>query len=297
MLRLLFIALCFFTIITSHIFPSQAKTLKQIQQEGELKHLGVPYANFVTGLGDGLSVEVIQMFAHELGVKYKYIRTSWKMVIPDLIGHQVKPKGDNVELLESVPIRGDIIANGLTKLPWREKVLLYSDPTFPTQVWIIASASSSLQPIQPSGNIDKDIAAVKKQLKGKTILGKKKTCLDGQLYGIEKAGARFVHWKGALSDLAPAVINGLADATLLDVPDALIALEKWPGEIKVIGPVSPPQVMGVAFPRDAQDLRAAFNKFLAKIKKNGQYFSLVKKYYPVVFDYFPEFFQKIKDAQ
>lgn len=86
------------------------------------------------------------------------------------------------------------------------------------------------------------------------------------------------------------MIKGVSDATLLDVADVLVALRKWPGQIKILGPISKQQEMGVAFPKDAPELCQAFASFYDKIKRDGTYQALVKKYYPDVFDYFPEFF-------
>ncbi|MBT8763501.1 transporter substrate-binding domain-containing protein [Desulfohalobiaceae bacterium Ax17] len=273
-----------------------AADLDEIKKRGVLKHLGVPYANFVTGMGDGLDAELVQLFAKDLGLAYQYVKTSWEMVIPDLIGKKVKAKGNDVEMLDQTPIRGDIAANGLTMLPWREKIVLFSDPIFPTQVWLIVRSDSDISPITPTGDIAKDIAAVKAKLQGRTVLGKSGTCLDGSLYKLEQAGAKFIHFPGQLNDLAYAVIKGEAEAALLDVPDALIALENWAGQIKVVGPISPPQKMATAFPKNAPKLRQAYNQFLDKCKKDGTYIRLVKKYYPVVFEYYPEFFNDVIQA-
>ena len=93
-----------------------------------------------------------------------------------------------------------------------------------------------------------------------------------------------------IRELAPAVIQGNADMTLLDVPDVLVALAKWPGKIKVIGPVSREQRMGVAFSRESPELKKAFDRFFEKLKKDGAYARMVKKYYPAVFGYWPDFF-------
>jgi ABC-type amino acid transport substrate-binding protein len=79
--------------------------------------------------------------------------------------------------------------------------------------------------------------------------------------------------------------------TILDVPDALIAMDKWPGKLKIIGPVSLPQTMAVAFPKEAVSLRDSFNRFFAQCCSDGTYIQLVKKYYPAVFRYYPEFFK------
>ncbi|MBN2644163.1 MAG: transporter substrate-binding domain-containing protein [Desulfuromonadaceae bacterium] len=268
---------------------SSARTLDEIRQEGVLRHLGVPYANFVTGQGDGLSVELIQRFASYLGVRYEFVPTSWSNVISELTGHQVKPDGKKALIGAEVPVRGDLIANGLTILPWRQQVLDYSDPTFPTQVWLIAAAASPLKPITPSSD-QTDITATRLLLPGVSLMGKKNTCLDPALYPFASDPLTTVYFDGNLNDLFPAVLAGEADCTLLDVPDALVAISRWPGEVKVLGPLSEQQAMGVGFRKDNPDLREAFNLFYAQLRLSGTYRELVKKYYPAVFDYYPDFF-------
>jgi ABC-type amino acid transport substrate-binding protein len=267
--------------------------LPEIKEKGILRHLGVPYANFVTGSGDGLDVELVKLFAKHLGIRYEYVKTSWGNLIGDISGKKVKPKGEDIEILGDTPIRGDIAANGITVLPWREKIVNYSIPTFPTQVWLVVQADSSVKPIMPSGNIEKDVAKVKNLLKGHTVLGVANTCLDPSLYKLEESGAKPKLFGGSLNELAPAIINDEAEMTLLDVADALIALEKWPGKIKVIGPISPLQDMGCAFAKTSPQLRDAFNRFFKQSHRDGTYLRLVKKYYPLVFNYYPEFFKKM----
>jgi len=271
--------------------PSAKADLPEVKKSGVLRHLGVPYANFVTGSGDGLSVDLIKMFAKHLGVRYQYVKTTWEDVISDLNGKKVQLTGDKVKIVGSTPVRGDLIANGLTILPWRQRFIDYSVPTFPTQVWLVALATSPLKPIKPSGNTEKDIKAVKSMLKGISVLGKRKTCLDPSLYSLNKTGAKIKLFKGNVNDLVPALMKGEAQATLLDIADAIIALEKWPGKIKVIGPVSPMQKMGVGFAKTSPLLRKAFNKFFKECKENGIYQKLVEKYYPNISLYYPDFFR------
>lgn len=267
----------------------QARDLDEIKQEGVLRHLGVPYANFVDGADMGLDVELIRLFARELGVRYEYVPVTWSTVIGDLIGKQLKVEGDKVTLLADAPMRGDLIANGLTILPWRQTVLDYSAPTFPTQVWLIAGSQSPLRPIQPSGDLQRDIGAVKALLANKTVLGITGTCLDPKLYDLEAAKANSLLFKGNLNELAPAVLNGEAETSLLDVADSLVALGKWPGQIKVLGPISEQQEMGVGFRKESPELQRAFASFFTRLKESGVYVDLVKKYYPDVFYYYPEF--------
>ena len=267
--------------------------LKEVLRAGKLRHLGIPYANFVTQGKSGLDVELMQLFAAHLGVKYEFVETNWQDVVADLTGKVVKPRGEDVEVIAESPIRGDVIATGFTILPWRKKVLDFSTPTFPTGVWVIARADSDLQPIAPTGDISQDIKAVKKALQGKSVLALKDSCLDPSLYGLNETGAEVKLFPSNrnLNEMIPTVMAGMADTTLMDVPVALIALEKWPGEIKVVGPVSPLQGMACAFRKTSPKLRQAFDGFFGKCKADGTYQKLVRKYYRSVFSYYGEFFK------
>lgn len=271
---------------------AHSQDLDEIKQRGVLRHLGIPYANFVTTDGGGFDVEIMQLFAKQLNVRYEYIRTDWQHALSDLTGKAIKVDGERVEFLGEAPVRGDLIASGLTMLPWRQTIADFSHPTFPTGVWLIARADSPLQPIQPSGDIQKDIAEVKKILAGRSVLGLKFSCLDPALYDLEQTGAEIKLPAQATNpdDMVPTMLSGTAEATLLDVPEALLALEKWPGQIKIIGPVSTRQEMGVAFTRQSPQLRQAFNDFLQRLKENGAYLQLVNKYYPMSAYYFSDYF-------
>ena len=271
---------------------ARAGDLPEIRKHGVVRHIGIPYANFVTGAGDGMDVEIMKLFARHLGVKYEYVKTDWGTVMEDLVGRKVKASGDEAEFGEKVPVKGDLVANGFTVLPWRQKVVDFSIPTFPSQIWLIARADSRMKPIKSTKNVDKDVTLTRSLLKGKKVLALPKTCLDPDGNKLNATGAEVVIFTGNLNELAPALINNEAELTILDVPDALVALEKWPGKIKIIGPVSGRQLMGVAFPKESPQLRIAFNEFFLSLRKDGTYDQIVKKYYPTSFYYFPDFFRK-----
>jgi len=292
----LFIKIRFLSAILLSLFILPATIyghdLAEIKKAGVLRHLGIPYANFVTGSGDGLDIELIQGFAAYLGVDYQFIASDWNSIFGDLTGRHARRGKNSAKRLERTAIKGDLIANGMTVLPWRQEVVSFSTPTFPSSVWLIARADSDLQPIKPSGSLEKDIVAVKNSLNGHTILALKSTCLDPALYHMSATGAVIQLPKHSiqLNEMAPAILNHEAEATLLDVPDALIALEKWQGQLKVIGPVSKHQTMATAFPHESPELLKAFNAYLKKIRADGSYNAMVKKYYPTVFIYYADFF-------
>lgn len=282
----------FLVILFGASVPAMAgASLQEIKEKGVIRHLGIIYANFVTGSDDGLDVDFMKLFAQHLGVQYEFVETTWTQAIPDLTGKLVAPKGDEVEIIGNTSVKGDVVATGFTILPWRKKIVDYATPSFPTQIWLVTRINSDLIPITPCGDMDQDIQAVKTQLKGYSVLGIQDTCLDPNLYNINKAGASNAQFTKTINALVPAVINSEADTTLLEVPDALTALQKFPGKIKVIGPLSSMQNMAYAFDQNTPALRDEFNKFYQKCMQDGTYQNLVKKYYPLVFDYYPDFFK------
>ncbi len=79
--------------------PARAADLDEVKARGVLRHLGVPYANFVSGAGDGMEVELTQAFAKSLGVRYEYVATDWGTAIPDFIGKKLKVAGGKAEVV------------------------------------------------------------------------------------------------------------------------------------------------------------------------------------------------------
>lgn len=285
--QILFFCFCF-------TFDASAADLAEIQARGELRHLGIRYANFVTGAGDGFDVELAKGFAKHVGVKYNLVYSDFYSVIRDLLGKDVVRKGDEVSLASGYPVKGDMIATGFTVLPWRKEVLLYSEPTFPSQVLLIARSDSPVKPIKGSNDLQRDIQETKALIGNQSLLVMEKTCLDPANYGLKGLGIELrVYTKSTnINEMVPALLNLDADLSLLDVPDVIIDVKKWPGKFKIIGPVSEEQVLAAAFPKDAPQLRDAFNDYLRKIKADGSYDRLVKKYYPGIDCYFPDFFRQ-----
>ncbi len=286
--------------------PVWSYDLKQVRESGVLRHIGVPYANFVSYIEQGeiqtltgFDVEIVKGFARSLGVRYEYVPAQWSNMIGKLSGQQVKYQDKRVVPVKNTPIEGDLIANGVTILDWRSEVVDFSQDYFPSGVWLVSRTDSKLSPIKPSGSIIDDIDAVKKLIDGRDVLALEHSCLDPSLYDLYDTGANVILPDGhrLLNEMVPAIIKNDAESTLLDVADTLIALEKWPGEIKVIGPVSENQKMAVAFRKTSPELRKAFDRYLNSIKQDGTYERLVKKYYPSIYyfynDYFIENLKKI----
>jgi len=286
--------LIFTLVLTIISFQSSAIDLPEIKAKGEIRHLGIPYANFVTGAGDGFDVELMQGFAKHIGVKYVLVYTDFYSVVKDLLGKSVSINNGQAVLEGNFPIKGDVISTGFTYLPWREQILLFSEPTFPSQVVLIARSDSAIKPIQSSKNLTNDVVETKKLIGKQSLLVMERTCLDPSNYGLKGTGYNLQPYiKSAnINEMVPALLNKDADLSLLDLPDLLLDLKKWAGKFKVIGPVSEHQVLATAFPKDAPRLKDEFNVYLKKIKADGTYDILVDKYYPGIRNYFPTFFAK-----
>ncbi|HGY9613984.1 transporter substrate-binding domain-containing protein [Vibrio harveyi] len=284
------------SLLSASVF---AGDLQDIKDSGVLRHIGVPYANFVSYIDQGevqtltgLDVDIIKGFAQSLGVRYEYVPAQWNNVVGKLTGQQVEYKDAQLQVGKAMPIEGDLIANGVTILDWRTHVVDFSDDYFPSAVWLVARTDSTLTPIKPTGSIENDISMVKSLIKGREVLAMEHSCLDPNLYNLYDTGAKVILPDGQrrLNEMVPAIMKNDAESTLLDVADTLIALEKWPGEIKVIGPVSENQKMAVAFRKDSPELKAAFNQYLKSIKKDGTYQKLVEKYYPSIYYFYNDYF-------
>jgi ABC-type amino acid transport substrate-binding protein len=289
-------AVCLGAALTAMMLASTASAtdLADIQARGELRHLGIPYANFVTGAGDGFDVELMQGFASKIGVKYRLVYSDFYNVVRDLLGKDAVRKDGEVSLTGEFPVKGDVISTGFTRLPWREAVLLFSEPTFPSQVLLVAPADSPVHPIPGSDDLAGDIKATKTLIGAHSLLVMDRTCLAPDNYGLRNAGHNLHAYTKStnLNEMVPALLSGEAELTLLDVPDAILDLKKWGGKIKVIGPISEEQILATAFPKDAPHLRDAFNDYLREIKINGNYDLLVDKYYPGIRQYFGGYFAK-----
>ncbi len=275
-----------------------AEGYDEVMGRGKLRHIGVPYAHFVSGSGDGFSVELVQMFSDYLGVRYEYVNTTWERVIADLIGKKTTLSTQKLSTGKPVEIKGDLIANGLTILPWREREILFSTPIFPSGVWIVARADFPHQPIVPSGDLTHDIQSTIDRVKGYRVLAIEGGCLDPALNRLENSGVnvKIMPVKMNLNELIPAIMNNEAECTLLDFPDALVGIQKWPGRVKILGPVSMNQYMGVGFAKSSVRLRNEFNLFFCRCVNEGKYAKLVEKYYPSVFSYYPLFFEGVVRA-
>lgn len=193
-----------------------AGDLQDIKDRGVLRHIGVPYANFVSYIDQGemqtltgLDVDIIKGFAKSLGVRYQYVPAQWNNVVGKLTGQQVEYKDAQLVVGEKMAVEGDLIANGVTILDWRKNVIDFSDDYFPSAVWLIARTDSTLTPITPTGSVEQDINKVKALIYGREVLAMEHSCLDPNLYNLYDTGAKVILPDGQrrLNEMVPAIMK------------------------------------------------------------------------------------------
>lgn len=280
----------FICIASTFLPPAVANsvTLEEIRQRGTLKHLGAPYAKFANNDGEGLDCALIKRFAAHLGVSYQYVPTEWPHAIRDLTGHD-----PNNTAAPASQIKGDLIACGFTMLPHRRKYVIFSQPTFTSQIWLLAKNTADIQPIEATGILQSDIYRTLAKVKGKTIVGIADTCIDATLLPeLEEAGAH--PFNLPTSNLAiPYKIRGNEyEFMLIESINAFFVMSSWPQDFKIIGPVSEPRPLGVAFAPESTELQQEFSRFFKYLWKSGRYKELAKIYYRANVDTMKEFFAK-----
>ena len=153
----------FLLIFVTHF--SNARDLAEIKADGVLRHIGIPYANFVSQYtqGDktiesGLDVELMQGFAAHLGLRYEYVKANWANVFTLLNGESAHFINGQVVIGEhKQAIAGDIIANGATTLVF-EGVPNYPDASRfwqvvdKHQVSIFYTAPTALRSLMGAGD-------------------------------------------------------------------------------------------------------------------------------------------------
>ncbi|MCG8530631.1 MAG: transporter substrate-binding domain-containing protein [Desulfovibrionales bacterium] len=277
----------FFLLAIPH---AHGVTLEEIRTRGTLRHLAVPYARFANRNGEGLDCALLKRFADYLQVSYELIPTDFHKGFLDLTGTDID---DPTHPQSPSKIIGDIFASGVTVLPERYQYVDFSLPTFSSQVWLMAKTDSELTPIRPSGDAARDIALTLRQLSQQTIFGVSGTSLDIKNFPILTSVDVTLHnliYTKKTSTFQFALQRQIL--FLAESPNILVGLNQWPFRFKVIGPISPPMDMAVAFDKNSSELREAFNQFFKDLWESGEYKKMVEHYYPGAFFYLASFLKK-----
>ena len=170
--------------------------------------------------------------------------------------------------------RFDVAASSITITDERKQTVAFSDPYFE------ANQSVMVRAADPKG-LD--------ALAGKTITPEEaQTALEGKTIGVQRGttgaelaakvpGAKLSQFQ-IVDDAFNALIAKRVDVVLNDYAISAYATVAKP-DLKVVAKVSPSESYGFAFPPDSTPLIEAFNTGLEKVKADGTYADIYRKWF------------------
>ena len=209
-----------------------------------------PYPPFEISTPDksdfgGFDIDVMNAIAEQLGLEAQYQNTGFAAIFRDTANGLF-----------------DTAAAASTITEDREKVVDFSDPYYEAQQALLVAEGS-------------DIASVE-DLSGVIVGAQDGT--TGEAYANDETDASEVRGFPQGPDAISALITGQVDATIIDEPVALDAVEKQ-GGIEVAETISTDELYGFAVAPDNDGLREAMNEALATMKEDGTLDDLYQQYF------------------
>jgi membrane-bound lytic murein transglycosylase F len=236
--------------------------LEEIKKSGEITVITRNNAHCYYTYRDkpmGFEYDLAKAFSDYLGVSLNVITSHWEKLFDVVNGGG-----------------GDFIAASLTITPSREKIINFSDEYLAIQQQVVIHTSNY---------------TIKKpeDLRGKTIHVRRGTSYEERLYELVDEGLDIIirlHEDTPTEELIRMVAEKEIEVTIADSNIALLNRRYYP-DVKIAFPIEEQQSLAWAVKKKRKGLQKAINKFLKKIKKDGTFAKLYKKYYSNVeiFDY------------
>lgn len=252
---------CFFTGCSSN----GAKTVDQIKKDGKLVvTTNAEFAPFEFKEGTeikGLDIDIIKAFGEYIGVEV-----------------EIKDIDFDSALLSVSTNKSDVAIAGITKNEKREQTLSFSNSYYAANQVVVVKEDSAYASLTTEAEILSLLTSSKATIgcqRGTTgeyyIEGDE----DWGFSGIADTNCRTFD-NGALA--VNALANGQIDAVILDVAPANVYCEKTQG-VKVLDVVLTEEEYAIAVDKGNDTLVAALNDFIAKIKEDGTFETIVTKYF------------------
>ena len=202
----------------------------------------------------GYDIELSELFAAKLGVKFEAVDTAWSGVIPSLYSKKF-----------------DMIWSAMTITEPRKQAVTFSQPYASDQVEFIVRAG------------DKTIKTLA-DLNGKTLGTQLNSAAELQAkemikqHGLKTELKSFDHFDAAYLDLKNGNVDAVTSTKLNDRP----LFEKMPGVFDVAIELPIFNYVAVATRKQDTDLSAAVNSFITELKTSGKLAELQKKWFGYV---------------
>ena len=195
----------------------------------------------------GFDLDLIAAIAEEMGYQLEFQSMAFDGIIPALQSSQI-----------------DCAATAMTITPDRQKEVNFSEPYYKAGQIVV---------VQASNNAVKGVA----DLKGKTIAVQSGTtgAMEAEKATDKGKVTYFTGADQALQELK----NGAANAVIIDYPVAAYFIQQGNKDVKMVGDIMSSEEYGIAVPKDKQQILDDINAGLQKIKENGKYAEIYKKWF------------------
>lgn len=207
-----------------------------------------PPFEFVNEKGQyvGFDMDLIRLIGAELGMDVRIVNTSFDGLIPGLMANQF-----------------DCIIAGMTVTDERAKSVAFSTPYFNAgQVIVVRTNDQSIHGVG--------------DLKGKVVTTQLGT--TGQLVVDKMTGLKEHRVFNTVPEAVQEVLQGRADAAVIDLPVAADFLRSQPGKFKIVGKPFTNEVYAIAVRKDNPALLAKINQALKQIEASGKFDALYKEW-------------------
>lgn len=209
----------------------------------------IPYAPFEMGKAPdytGFDIDLVNDIADRLGLKVKVQDTAFDTIFTDVAQGKF-----------------DMVASASTITPEREQVVSFSDPYYESEQALFVRPGSDINSVE--------------DLSGKTVAAQDGT--TGEAYANDETDAGQVRGFPTGAAAIAAVVNGQADAGIVDAPVVEDAASKGQSGFEVATNIPTGEYYGFAFAKNTPELLKAVNGALADLIDDGTYEKLFKKYF------------------
>lgn len=209
----------------------------------------IPYAPFEMGKAPdytGFDIDLVNDIAKRLDLDVKIQDTAFDTIFTDVAQGKF-----------------DMVASASTITPEREQVVNFSNPYYESEQALFV----------PPGS---DITSVE-DLAGKTVAAQDGT--TGEAYANDETDAGQVRGFPTGAAAIAAVVNGQADAGIVDAPVVEDAASKGQSGFEIATNIPTGEYYGFAFAKNTPELLKAVNGALADLIDDGTYEKLFKKYF------------------
>lgn len=209
----------------------------------------IPYAPFEMGKAPdytGFDIDLVNEIANRLELEVKIEDTAFDTIFTDVAQGKF-----------------DMVASASTITPEREQQVNFSDPYYESEQALFVTPGS-------------DITSVE-DLSGKTVAVQDGT--TGEAYANDETDAGQVRGFPTGAAAIAAVVNGQAEAGIVDAPVVEDAASKGQSGFEIATNIPTGEYYGFAFSKNSPELLEAVNGALAEVIEDGTYEKVFRKYF------------------